>query len=45
MTYISLHKNIVVDIIHDAESRSKWDKLFTVIDVLETHKHYRIIYW
>ncbi len=36
---------LVAAIIHDVESRNKWDKLFPVIEVLETHEHYRVVYW
>ena len=35
---------IVTAIIDDIESRSKWDKLF-VGEVLETRKHYKVVYW
>lgn len=35
----------VADITHDVEARQHWDKHFPVVEVLETHKHYRVVYW
>ena len=35
----------VADIVHDVESRIKWDKLFPIIEVLESYEKHRIVYW
>ena len=35
----------VFEMIHNLEIRKEWDKQFPVIDVIETHKHYRVVYW
>lgn len=35
----------VVEMIHNLDVRKEWDKQFPVIEVLEHHKHYRVVYW
>ena len=35
----------VADIVHDVESRCKWDKLFSIIEVLDSYENHRIVYW
>lgn len=36
---------LVVELLHDLERRKEWDTAFEVIDAVETHKHYRVVYW
>ena len=35
----------VLEMITDLEVRKRWDTQFPVIEVLEEHKHYKVVYW
>ncbi|XP_064385643.1 START domain-containing protein 10-like [Halichondria panicea] len=35
----------IVELLHDLERRKEWDTAFSSIDLVETHKHYRVVYW
>lgn len=36
---------LVLEMITDLEVRKKWDTQFPIIDVIEEHKHYKVVYW
>ena len=35
----------VADLIHNAERRIEWDSFFDIIEVVEEHKNFRVVYW
>ncbi|CAI8029004.1 START domain-containing protein 10 [Geodia barretti] len=37
--------NVVADLIHNSERRKEWDTFFDVIEVVEEHKNFRVMYW
>ena len=35
----------VSDLIHNTERRVEWDSFFSIIEILEEHKNFRVVYW
>ena len=35
----------VLEMVTNLEVRKRWDVQFPIIEVLEDHKHYKVLYW
>jgi len=42
---IMVFLSTVLEMIYDLDKRKEWDRQFPVIEVVEEHKHYRVVYW